>query len=132
MVVLSSFFIDELLDLFVKNTQAMSSLSKLNLGQSLSLKTLQNVASENKNQIVANEKKNLLDLKLWQIGLLFGVPAALVAFYLLNKRKQTNLKKKQQEEADTKGDKKAKLTSEQKSVKKDKILVINFQLTRKN
>ena len=103
----------------------MSSLSKLNLGQGLTFKTLQNVASENKNQVVvANEKKNILDLKLWQIGLLFGVPAALVAFYLLNKRKQTNLKKKQQE--DTKGDT-VKSNTEQKSIKKDKIMVKNFQ-----
>jgi hypothetical protein len=63
----------------------MSTLSKLKLGEDFGIKSVQNVV-ENQNE--APVKKNIFDLKLWQIALLVGIPTALVAFYLFNKKKR--------------------------------------------
>ena len=73
----------------------MSSLSKLNFNSGV--KTLVSATASNKQQVNAllNENKsNDHGLKLWQLGLLIGVPSALLAFYFVYFRNANNNKNK--------------------------------------
>jgi hypothetical protein len=68
----------------------MSSLSKLNSG----VKSLVAVTTNQQQVALLNENKsNDHGLKLWQLGLLVGVPSALLAFYFIYYRNNNKNKK---------------------------------------
>lgn len=69
----------------------MSTLSKLNSG----VKSLVAVTTNQQQVALLNENKsNDHGLKLWQLGLLVGVPSALLAFYFIYYRNNNNKNKK--------------------------------------
>ena len=97
----------------------MTILSKLDFKSGV-----KSLVASNKQEIrQINAEKSEHGLKLWQMGLLVGVPSVLLAFYLIYRRnesiKKNNKQEKPSSEKSESHDKKNEIKSEQKTLQKD-------------
>ena len=90
----------------------MSSLTKMNFKSGV-----KSLVAANRQQIVAVNEKRDHGLKLWQLGLLLGIPSALLAFYLIYRRQNLNKSNKKNKNVDKKTEvsKDVKKTDEKKT-----------------
>ncbi len=93
------------------------------LGQSM--KSLQKVVPfhEGTNEVV-NQKKELFGLKLWQLGLLLGVPTAFVVAYLMYKKKPSEANSKNSDKSTKQGLPKVKTETPKKKI--EEMVKINI------